>query len=865
MQPSRRTFATVALATNLAAAGCSDAPTPPPPPPGGAAAACPAGMLVELDVGDSKGHPDPLGAKAAGQARAGAILASQIPQPAHGRQKIEDGDFLLVNDRAAFVIENKDLSDGYARFGGELLVVDRVGDDGKPLGLSYYTETLTGLSNEMIDPTSVTVLKDGSDGGEAVVRVVGDLKPIPFLNESLSVLFPNHFGLHAAYDYALAPGAEALQIRIGIVNDTPEAADFGVEQPSQELIGFFQYSRSQLATDELGYADPSGKVPWVGFDAVDSGFVWRSPRGPIEFGITQSGFSLFWGPGFSVDACSQTFVDFAEVAPSEGGLDGLRATVRRLDGESEWRSVAGHVVDAAGAPVAEAWVHERGAGGQYLARVRTDAAGAFSIHAPPEEVTLVAQKRGYTHGGTAIAADATDASLAFEPHATIHVTTADSVGGGKVPVRVQVVPSVALPPTLEELGVLDEVDGRLHQEFAVTGEATLPVPPGQHRVIVSRGYEWELVDQTVDAFAGQVTDVAATMVHDVDTTGVMCGDFHIHSFNSADSNDPVIHKVAGAVADGLDIPVSSEHEWVIDFQPVVESLGVADWAFGMPSEELTTFAWGHFGVVPLEPHEHDTNNGAIDWVGHTPAQTFSLVRARTEKPALIVNHPSGTGFGAYFTMAEFDEATGKGGNDLWSDDFDAVEVFNDSDFEANRDKSVAHWFALLNAGHRVWAVGSSDSHHLRTSPVGYPRTCMWFGHDDPRKLSPSLVRDALLSGAATVSGGLFMTVAGPGGEKPGETVNTAGGKATFTITVEAPSWIGADTLEVIVNGKTVDEQALLPLGAGPSKRYVNQVDVALDAKAPRNWVVFHAKGEGDLAPLHPGRKPFAASNPVFLE
>jgi hypothetical protein len=29
--------------------------------------------------------------------------------------------------------------------------------------------------------------------------------------------------------------------------------------------------------------------------------------------------------------------------------------------------------------------------------------------------------------------------------------------------------------------------------------------------------------------------------------------------------------------------------------------------------------------------------------------------------------------------------------------------------------------------------------------------------------------------------------------------------------------------------------------------------------------VFHAKGVGDLSPLHPGRKPFALSNPVMFE
>jgi hypothetical protein len=143
---------------------------------------------------------------------------------------------------------------------------------------------------------------------------------------------------------------------------------------------------------------------------------------------------------------------------------------------------------------------------------------------------------------------------------------------------------------------------------------------------------------------------------------------------------------------------------------------------------------------------------------------------------------------------------------------------------------------------------------------------MLFGHDDPQKLTPEVVRDVLASGASTINGGLFMTVTGPNGEKPGQTaaVGASGGSATFTVTVEAPSFVGADTLETIVDGVTVAEDKLLPIGTGPSKRFMNQVTVKADAARPRSWVVFHAKGEADLAPLHPGRRPFAASNPVFL-
>ena len=824
-----------------------------------------------FEVGDPNGHADPLGAKKAGQARAGRIQSEdQIVQPAHGRQQIHKGDFLLANDKIAVTVEDKGLSDGYARFGGEILAIERVGDDGRPLGESYYNETILGLSIEMVNPTSVAVLSDGSDGGEAVVRVLGVTQPVPFMEGPIGTLFPDRFGIETALDYVLKPGWEKVLLRMSVVNRGDAQIDFGLNKPTRdESFGFFHYSRSPMFTAASGYGSPKGFVPWVGFDSGPSGFAFRVPDGDLEYGVAQSGFSLFWGPGFLADPCTITTHDHAEVITGGPGVDGLADAVRRSVGDEAWREIKGTLKDSGGAPVAGAFVHELGSDGAYLSRATTGQDGSFVLHAPPgKAVSLVPQKRGYeTPKGTEVGAAEGTAALAFAPAATLHVKALEQGTNEPLPVRIQVIPKVPVPETPEAWGVPDEANGRLHQDFAMTGEATLVVPPGEHHVVVSRGYEWELYEADVTAAAGETVELTATLLHSVDTTGRMCADFHIHSFHSADSDDPVEHKVKGALADGLDLPVSSEHEWVVDFQPIIEQLGMEKWAHGIPSEELTTFAWGHFGVVPLNPKDDKVNRGAVEWLGAQPPEVFQRVRSQVEDPALIVNHPRGSGFAAYFSAARYDRETGQAeATELWSDDFDAIEVFNDSDFEKNRDAVVADWFSLLNHGHKVWAVGSSDSHHLRTSPVGYPRTCLFFGHDDPTKITGAAVRDAIRSGDSTISGGLFMTVAGPAGEHPGSEASVdANGEALFTVTVESPSWILPDTLETIVNGETVSTEPLLPLGAGPSNRFVNQVKVKIVAGAPRNWVVFHAKGEGDLAPLHPGRRPFAASNPVFLK
>ncbi len=835
------------------------------PPVDGVCATQPAAF----EVGDPNGHADPFGAKAAGQARAGRIASLDgIAQPAHGRQHIDVGDFVLANDKIAVYIEDKGISDGYARFGGEILGIDAIGDNGKPRGLSRYVETLTGLSIEMINPTSITVLSDGSKGDEAIVRVVGKLEGIPFMQGPLSNLFPHRFGLDAVYDFVLRPGEERVTMRVGVINPTAEDVNFGNEVASDELFGFFQYSQSQTVTREFGYGEPKGQVDYVAFDSGPWNFAFRMPGEKFTYGLSVSGFSLFYGPGFLAPACSQTLMDRAEIVAGGPDYDGLMEAMRRVAKETPYREVKGKVTSSTGESVADAWVHVVDAKGEYQTRTRTGADGAFTVHVRPDEpMTIVPQKRGFaTHPGFGITAQETDVTIPLDAHGSIHVLAKDKGSNEALPVRVQVIPAMPESETPAMFGVEDEKNGRLHQLFVMNGDATITVPPGTHRVIVSRGYEWEILDTEITVMPGETTNVDAILEHSVDSTGYMCADFHIHSALSADSNDPIDFKVRGAIADGLEIPISSEHEWVLDFGPVVEKMGMTKWAFGMASEELTTFTWGHFGVVPMTPDQKKANNGAVDWVGKDPKDVFALVRALPDNPVLIVNHPSGSGFGAYFSAAKFDRNTGTGKKDFWSDDFDAIEVFNDSDFEANREESIADWFAMLNFGLKYWAVGSSDSHTLRSSPIGYPRTCMNFGHDDPQKLSKTIVRDKVANGPPLISGGLFMTVSGPNGEEPGQVVKTAAdGTAVFTVTVQAASYIDATKLEVLVNGESKSVEDLLPMGAGTGKKFVNQVTVTLDPAKQGNWVVFHAKGEKDLAPLHPGRRPFAATNPFFLE
>jgi hypothetical protein len=282
------------------------------------------------------------------------------------------------------------------------------------------------------------------------------------------------------------------------------------------------------------------------------------------------------------------------------------------------------------------------------------------------------------------------------------------------------------------------------------------------------------------------------------------------------------------------------------------------------------------GVFPLVPDATQPNGGTPKWQSWptperrdapfetlAPPVVFDTVRARPESPVVIINHPRG---GAnYFDYVGFDPATGLADSASdWDTKFTLVEVFNDSGWQANKSRNVADWFGLLRAGRRVFAVGSSDSHGISSSPVGYPRTCIALGTDDPRALSANQVRDALAAGHTAISGGIYIT-ATLGTAGPGDSVTGAGSPMMVDVTIQAATWVDVDAIDVVVDGSVVDTIPIMPGDADalkPAIRFHKQLPVQVQATG--GFVVIAAYGDKALDPIHPGRIPFGVTNPIFV-
>ena len=822
--------------------------------------------------GDPSGHAQPLGA-GANEARAGRVRAADLPVVPSGLVTWKDGDFVLANDKVAIVIEDVGDSDLYDPWGGRPVGLARVAG-GRMIEPNNFGELflLTGRSTVLTD--SVTVIADGSDGGTAIIRARGKLHPVPFFEAIISIVFAEAWlDIDAAIDYELAPGAEHVDVRYRFSSPRGKPEELG------SVAHAFMYTkRTPVFQPGRGFESDVNGAPYLAL--VDDGatsWAYIPADGNLGSSLSVSGFLGAFSPGFEMPACDTLERLHAKIVIGGTGLDGVQAAAARVRGEAQ-REITGTVLRtgvAAGGINVHAIDMTTDA---YITRAKSDPiTGNFTLHVPAgANVRLDAVRIGEAIVATQVGTGSGPVTVTMPELGSVRVTATDN--GVQVPVRIQAVPAAGqttpvIPSRYGEAGL---PGGRQLVIFATTGVATFSLPSGSWEVIVSRGYEYELSRQTVTVAAGGLVQLDAIMDHSVATPDDQCADFHIHTWMSNDSADDSLDKVAQAVADGLELPVRSEHEFVADFSSEIAQLGVGAFANGMGSIELSSMeVWGHMGVFPLTPNAAAVNGGAPLWQSFptaeapdtvfetlSPPTVFDAVRARPEAPLVIINHPRG---GAnYFDYVGFDPATGLA--DLASEfdtKFTLVEVFNDSDWLSNRSRNVADWFGLLRSGRKVFAVGSSDSHGLVTSPVGYPRTCITLGTDDPRALTTSLVRDRLGAGNSTISGGIYIT-ARLGSAGPGETVVGAGSPMQVAVTIRAATWIDVDAIDVVVDGQTVDTIPIMPGDADPGDATIRyNKTVTIQTAATGGFVVIAAYGNAPLEPVH-ARTPFGVTNPIFV-
>jgi hypothetical protein len=416
----------------------------------------------------------------------------------------------------------------------------------------------------------------------------------------------------------------------------------------------------------------------------------------------------------------------------------------------------------------------------------------------------------------------------------------------------------------EEVGAVAAYD----RVFVLRGDCELRVPVGTYDVFISHGPEWDTTSQRIDVRHGADVEVHAKLHHVIETPGWISGDFHVHAAASQDSKVPMRHRVFQFVADGVDLIVSTDHNTIATYAPIITELAVGDLLASATGDEITTKSWGHFGSFPLTMEEGELGHGAISVAKRTPADIFADIRKRAPTALIDVHHPRlEHGDIGYFHLARLNEDTGVAKRPGFSFDFDAIEVLNgyqDAD-RRTLGKVISDWVSFLDAGKHVAATGNSDTHHLTFNLGGYPRNYVHVGDVPLDKLDPVAVAAAVKAGHSYFTTGPIVE-ASVDGAGMGDTVTVKGGHVTLQLKVQAAPWISTSDVQVIGTGGRV----LSHVPCAPND-HVARFDGKILIEMPSDgYLIIRVDGDTPEAP-HVGDSksftvyPLAITNPIWID
>ncbi len=601
----------------------------------------------------------------------------------------------------------------------------------------------------------------------------------------------------------------------------------------------------------------------------------------------------------------------------DGDVASIYDTILELRGETTG-TFGGRVVDElTQAPVANADIIVL-KGDKIIDQLETDARGSFLAKLPPGtyDYVVVSDDRERTEKQSfeVKANEKTGVLAQIPPPATLAVSVVDELGR-HAPVKIQLIGHDDRIRTVDGRNILysiplgervrptafDGTDRYIEGAWwTKDGRLLAKVRPGTYDLVVTRGPEYEITTEQVTLGAGAYVGKQLALTRSFSTDGWVHGDFHIHAQPSTDSGLPIVERVTSCAAEGLEVAVATDHNYITDYAPVIASSGLDPWLLGIPGMELTTFETGHFIGYPLKVDPGSTRGGEFLWAHQPPQKLFDQLRKLAIDPddnIVQVAHPRQQVLG-YFAQFFIDMTTGEPytptgimgvfapyGDEFkaenFSYDFDALELLTARKVEdvhtfrapnplppgpfpdpqpvpgqvvVGKDGrptfpgTVETWMTMLDRGHKATGMGASDTHHLLGDEPGDARTLLYVGKgkDTPGGFSREDVVQALRNHRAITTNGPFieMTVKGEG---IGSTVVEAAAQVPVEVHVSAASWGKVDRLKLYVNSQVVQDIPI-PAGADSTKGtdFTMTFTVTLTTDS---WVVAEVTGTQSMFPV----------------
>jgi len=788
--------------------------------------------------------------------------------------------WIVGNDRVRFMVQDKGVSTVFHLYGGSLLGADLVRPEGEA-DANVLRELLTVVDFRIVDPETVEVVADGSDGEAAILRVTGELASSKIID--ILDLIAGTAPVEVSVDYEVRRDEPFLRMRTTIRNPTDAGVDVGG-------VGDFLIAGKQLDLFAPGIGfTRDGAIGGVDYlasrgDAVSYGYVVPGGGGLTAPVAENAGTFALLEPSLHIPANEEVSVERLFVV-GDGTLASVVDTTDALFGTAVGE-LHGVVRDPDGAPVASVYVTALpvpSSGVPKVARnqTRTGPDGAWSFHVPPGDYHVIAsggERRPTEPVAVTVAADGSDeVALELAPPTTL---TVEATGDGPQPTLGSFPVKVALRPLGDDvvdkrLGDAGRSSGRI-LEWLGPERSTVDVAPGRYDVVFSHGSEYDLVVMP-DVDLTSDTTLTPSFTRRVTPGDWLSCDFHQHTIGSLDAGTLPDDRVRENLAEGLGCFATTEHDNVLDFSPLVTALGADDAIHSVISDEVSVNGIGHFNAypLPLDPDDPYALTGVKLFADLGIPELFARLRGLDGERVLQINHPRSSTLKGYFANLGLDPWDITTTKDALPEDWDALEVNAElgaaSDFtlegwQALRDRSpadvppLADWFGLLNSGRPICGVANSDCHDPGDG-CGWPRTYLRVG-GDPALLTDDDIVAAVKGQRAVGSRGIWLDVTVDGEHRMGLGELVDGSSAVaLRVVAEAPAWVPVSQVELYANGVFVESRAAGDAAEGSAVR----LDTTFDLSPSQDtWYVVIARGGSPAQPVYGGHS-FAFTNPVYVD
>jgi predicted metal-dependent phosphoesterase TrpH len=437
----------------------------------------------------------------------------------------------------------------------------------------------------------------------------------------------------------------------------------------------------------------------------------------------------------------------------------------------------------------------------------------------------------------------------------VTVEVVDTRSGERLPSRIDLLRrgDVARPELFEIAAGLATRPG-----IAYTGNGTFAfaLEPGVYDVVASRGMEWSEARAEIVLDGQGQTSLDLTLRREVETPGFIASDTHVHTLTySGHGDSSVEERVVTIAAQGIELAVATDHNHHTEYRELQDAAGLGASFTSVIGNEVTTDA-GHFTAFPF------AKDAALPAFDH--ADYGKLVADMRGKGAEVVflNHPRWPRIeSSPFATFELNRISGEFGASAPEIAFDGIEVINANTLLDDGEYLLRDWFALLNAGHRIFAVASSDTHTVG-EPVGMGRTYVAGADADPAAIDVDAVCAAYRAGNFSAAFGIFVATA-VGDVGMGGTVAAGRDPLPLRVDVRRPSWVTPRRIVVYLNGVEVAQRRLDDSPGANSRRET------IEIPPPRHdaTLVAVAFGDGLDVPHWPTRVPYTLgiANPIFVD